>query len=813
MISVYMSQIRKPEFIRKCFPQFAVVGALFFLSGFTTLVYEISWTRQLGNVFGNTVTAGSVVLASVFIGLAIGAYAAATQLQAVPPMLLFAGCEFLAAIWTLCVPWVIGILRSFAHAWDYAWLGNMGTIFQAICVISLLLPATLPLGATLPAIGRALQRDRPKSSSSSLPILYGLNTLGAMIGGVVCSYWMIMNFGVSGSSRVAACLGIGVAIVSTVYATKAQKVGQAAACDQYFLQRTLCNRATSRETNGAWWIAAVSGFVVLAFEVLYTRLFSLVFHNSTYTFGNIVTVFLLSLTLGSWLSALLQRRLDPGKLIPFVAIFAAVTVMVSLWLFVRISRLDYFITDGSMTSHLFQSFLLVAGVIVIPVMLLGLLFPLSWQLNGPTPNNCQIGYLAAINSATAALGAAMAGFVFLPLFGLWGSFLLLSGILILLGSLFSQRSAVLISAGLALALLTTIAVDSHSWQSLGLRKNEALVTRRESAYGWIDVTWDRNDNNWYLRENLHYRHGATGDQAARQKRQARLPLLLHSHPQDVLFLGLGTGMTAAGALPFHDVMKLDVVELIPDIAKAAEELGGSSDSIFKDERTSVIIDDARHYLRTSPKNYDVIVADLYVPWESQAGYLYTQEHFLIVEDRLNTKGLFCQWLPIYQLGEGELVSICDTFASVFPHTSLWWGKMDPAQPIIALVGSKAPIRLNEKRITSFFEKINANVVYDDQELSNIEHLRLSCLGDWKQQNSALNLDEFPRVEFDTPKSLMSKMLLKGRNFQTFYDDFLFKLKVPPIFLDENELISNALFDSVKATQRFLLFGSESGNGL
>ncbi len=811
MIPASMLHNKEPESERSSLSHTAIIGALFFLSGFTTLVYEISWTRQIGNVVGNTVTASSIVLASIFVGVAIGSYIAAARLRAVQPMILFSGCEFFAAVWALSVPWALASFESMV-AWNSNWPVGTESVIQVILVSSVLLPATIPLGATLPAIDRALRRDRVRSRSSSLPTLYGLNTMGAMAGGIICSYGMIMSFGVSGSSRVAACLGILVAVVSAVYGMTTQELEQINVLEQNVPQSALLNHARQEDLNRSWWVAGVSGFVILAFEVLYTRLFSLVFHNSIYTFGNIVTAFLLSLAIGSWLSVLLQRRWNPEKLIPYAAVFAAIAVMVSLWFFVRISRLDYFVVNGSVSSHLLQSFLLVVGVVVVPVTLMGLLLPLSWQLNGSRQlNNHDIGRLVAVNSVAAAFGAIMAGIFFLPLLGLWASFLLLAGILILLSSLFSQQHTAYIGAAASLFIMTAVSVDSYSWQNLGLGKNEVLITRRESAFGWIDVTRDLNGTNWYLRENLHYRHGVTGEQATRQKRQARLPLLLHSHPEKVLFLGLGTGMTAAGALPFQDVMSLEVVELIPDVVEAAKELGDSSGSIFKDKRTTVKVDDARHFLNTSSKNYDVIVADLYVPWESKTGYLYSQEHFLSVADRLNSDGMFCQWLPLYQLGKGEFLSICDTFASVFPHTSLWWGKMDASQPIIALVGMKGPIQLNEMRLTTLFEKLNVKETFHDQELSNFEHLQLSCLGVWKQQGSLLNTDEFPRVEFNTPNSLMAKQLLKGRNFQAFYDKVLSTLQAPSILSDKKEFISPESFNSLRETQSFLILGGKHYN--
>lgn len=181
---------------------------LFFVSGATTLVYEISWTRQAGLLFGHTVLAGSVVLASLFFGLAIG-YSVGGRLSASGNSLRWFGvCEIAAAAWAVCVPTLLSVLQSQAIV---AWMSSESIAWQfasrASIGMLLLLPATVALGATLPLMSQALARvsDQPTRRAA---IGYALNTLGAMAGTLVCTYLLLVRVGVSQSSYLAAAVGM-----------------------------------------------------------------------------------------------------------------------------------------------------------------------------------------------------------------------------------------------------------------------------------------------------------------------------------------------------------------------------------------------------------------------------------------------------------------------------------------------------------------------------------------------------------------------------------------------------------------------------
>ena len=128
---------------------------------------------------------------------------------------------------------------------------------------------------------------------------------------------------------------------------------------------------------------------------------------------------------------------------------------------------------------------------------------------------------------------------------------------------------------------------------------------------------------------------------------------------------------------------------MPEVAIAArQDFADVNDRVLEDPRVTVVIDDGRNYLASAPQAFDVIVGDLLVPWRPAEAPLYTQEHFESVRRALTEEGVFCQWLPLYQLSPEQLAIILRTFVDVFPDTTLWRGNFLPDEATLALVGHR-----------------------------------------------------------------------------------------------------------------------------
>jgi spermidine synthase len=165
-------------------------------------------------------------------------------------------------------------------------------------------------------------------------------------------------------------------------------------------------------------------------------------------------------------------------------------------------------------------------------------------------------------------------------------------------------------------------------------------------------------------------------------RQAWLPLLLHPAPREALFLGLGTGITAASAAQ-DPTLRVDAVELLPEVIAASAHFRRA---LGDPPHLRVVAADARRYVRAAARRYDVIVSDNFHPARTGSGALYTVEHFEAVRGRLQPDGVFCQWLPLHQLDLDTLRSIVRAFLAAYPQGWAMIASNSLETPVVGLVG-------------------------------------------------------------------------------------------------------------------------------
>lgn len=793
----------------------ALSYVIFFLSGIAALVYELSWSRQIGLLFGHTAHAAAVVLASYFAGMAVGNLVGAKWASRVSPLLGYGVAELVVAAWACLIPLLLNWseLPTIAACLSSSSFGWQTTARIVFCFL-LLFPATTALGVTLPMMAEFLSLHRSRdmtdaTNAGRVSLAYALNTVGALVGVLSATFFLLVVVGVRTSSYLSA----GVSAVCGVVA-----------CTLSLWKPNSGERRLKSEVSGSglpaldsrlsfFWLAlaAWSGFGILALEVLYTRMFSLVFHNSTYTFGAVVAVFLASLAAGAAIASRLQRRYRIEGLAGWAASGGALATTFSVLAFVALTDLDYYTFGESFSQYLGGAFLLVTLVVAPPITFFGMLLPLAWKAAGRGVGAGQVvGRLTAVNTVAAAGGALAASFLLLPWIGLWHSFELLAALfyaaafvlLVQDGRPTFACGGAVIFGGLALLALRSPVDANYGRMQLG----EQLVRRWNSPYGWIDVVRLKKTGSFKVRQNLHYRFGETGNNA-REYRQAHIPLLLHERPRDVLFMGLGTGLTAGGAIPHGEVENVVAVELIPEVVEAARLLAEHNYGVVDHPKVDIRIDDARHYLLATVHRFDVIISDLFVPWESESGYLYTVEHYRVSRQRLKPGGLFCQWLPLYQVGTREFELIADTFASVFSTTTIWWGEMDAAKPVIALVGGKAAIEVDAAQLATRLAVLRRITGSSDENLRTIKQFYNNYQGDWVPRNqSHLNTDEHPRVEFLAPISNRDHKMIEGLALLEYYDDTLSHLPSTAAPLRFPAESTSATLQQRRVWQRFILFG-------
>ncbi len=708
---------------------------LVFVSGAAGLAYEVSWARQLGLVFGQTARASAVVLAAYFFGMALG-YAIAGRLsrRIARPLQGFAIAEFAAGAWAFAVPGCLALLPDAL---------STGPV-RFVAVVLLLLPGTTALGASLPFVAQAVAVHG--GGSTRVARMYAANLSGAVMGVIVSSLWLLAPLGVVATSWAAASASISVGFAAWM-------------ARRHFVQRQAERASTDDASERAsLWMAAsaISGFGTLAAQVLYARLFALVFHNSTYTFAAILLVVLVALALASLAGSVLIRRVDARRLLVVASLLAAIALPLSVYVFVDVQELHSFSRGATFYAYMLGATGLVAAVVLVPMLAMGIILPLSWTLAGADRRpGAVVGRLTTANTVAAAGGAISASFVLLPAVGLWWSFAVVASTYLLLAALVSfgspQRrwptaAAVVVSSAVVVGLTQAFATVD------GVRSDEVLLVRFSGAYGWTDVTRDKDGDNLHIRQNVHYGLGSKRS-GAMELRQGYFPLLLHDDPKTVAYIGLATGTTASAALDHPNVDRITVMELVPEVVEAARYFADVNAGLLDDPRVRLIVDDGRRVLGSEDARYDVIVSDLFVPWESKTGYLYTVEHFEAVRARLSEDGVFCLWLPGWQIGPAEFEIIAASLGEVFEHVAIWQLSRHGRRPLFALVGVDDERHLVRADLEAQLQRRRAPPVSRDFALRHADDVVAWYVGDWTPVSDVpLNTDEHPIIEFTAPKS-------------------------------------------------------------
>jgi spermidine synthase len=280
-------------------------------------------------------------------------------------------------------------------------------------------------------------------------------------------------------------------------------------------------------------------------------------------------------------------------------------------------------------------------------------------------------------------------------------------------------------------------------------------------------------NGLSIKINSHYGLGATGASAL-ERLQADIPLKIYPKTKSIFFLGMGTGITAGSALDpsFSNVTRIVVCELVPEVVTAAKKYITNVDGVdytgglFTDPRATVLVEDGRHYLMASRESFDMINSDLFLPYRSGAGSLYSKEHFESVKARLAPDGVFFQWLPLYQLTENEFSIIVRTMLEVFDQVSLWRSTFQPGEEVVALLGKAAtPLSavtgdgVEERRLAvagkDYRDLDRLRLPFDSQTMPFFYCGNLTAAKELFA-GSPVNTDDHPYIEYMAPRTFRNQ---------------------------------------------------------
>lgn len=676
---------------------------LSFGSGCAALIFELVWFQLLQFVIGASSLSLAALLASFMGGMALGSAALPWLVSARRhPLRVYAALELAIAVSGLALPVVLPYVRlGYISAVGYGYAAVV--VRMAVCSACLLLP-TIMMGATLPAIGRwtGFQDERV----SWLGLFYAANTAGGVCGALLASFFLLRVFDMQVATFVAVALNVTVAVVALRLATVTPHVPPV-------LQHDAGATPGARSSDAPVWVATgLSGLVALGAEVIWTRQLSLLLGATVYTFSLILAVFLAGIGLGGMAGAAWARRTRSPRL-ALGWCQTALVLAIALGARAIVSGLPLVQPTAHRLKWIYASLPLGfawdairCALALLPATILwGASFSLALTALSRTRDGDTGRQASAVTTANTA-GSLLGSLVFT---------------LLVVPRLGTERAQQLLVAGAALAACLMF------WFSPRPRARLAplcLLAAIPVAIWLVPpvplqlITFGHNVDSWaIIKRVLYVAEGVTSSVAVTEdvggQRQfhiagkveasnididmrlermlGHVPALLHPHPRSVLVVGFGAGITAGSFLAHPEIERVVICEIEPAVPLAAGRyFAKENHQLLDDPRTTIVYDDARHFMETSNETFDIITSDPIHPWVRGAATLYSAEYLDLVKRHLNPGGVVTQWVPLYETDTASVKSEIATFAQAFPETTLWSSDIFEDEYDLVVLGRTRP---------------------------------------------------------------------------------------------------------------------------
>jgi spermidine synthase len=747
------------------------VYAIFFGSGLASLTLQIVWFKQLQFVLGSSTLSVSVTVASFFLGLSFGSAVGGRAADVVSrPLRVYGFLELSLALVSTAVTEFLFRWATWV-GWIAPFLGLTSPLrlptIVLLSLMTLLLP-TILMGATLPFLVRFLVHSKDQLARR-VGILYGVNTLGAATGALLVGFVLIGMLGVAGSSSFGSLLYACIGCLALIAARR---------------ERPIPDRGRNRAPAGTiatpaiganilLWSFAASGFVSIAYEVVWFRMLINASNSCVYAFSGMLGTYLLGLVLGSLICAIfLAHRKD--RLLRYFALAQLLTASGATFSLAMLGQTRAFASWLSpLISALIPSgaqailggnasfFLICLLVLLVPTTLLGIGFPLASELTVQKMDvlGHRIGKLYALNTVGGVLGSLAAGFVLIPNLGsqwtiatlisanmvlflvitvfhrglrgdrtLWRQFAATSGVLLLAFLFFGPRY-------LEKELTTFTGAEVKEWRESRDATFVVLEYRDEAAgrYQQLLVNSKSYANNRpegrrYMAAMAHY------------------PVLLHRNPsQSAAVICVGTGTTLGAITDYDELRSISAVDLTKDVFDFATYFTPLNKRFYEDPRVHKIVADGRHFLLSTDDAFDVITLEPPPPLDAGVVNLYSEEFYALAKRRMRQGGVIAQWVPL-DMERGVLSKmILKAMLRKFAHVSLWLpGRMEGVA-----IGSDVPLQIDFGKLT---DRMSAPKVADDLTAIGL-HSPEHFLSTFVAADSALAayVDKAPTITDNRPR--------------------------------------------------------------
>ncbi|MGG6343828.1 fused MFS/spermidine synthase [Stenotrophomonas indicatrix] len=665
---------------------------VFVLSGFAGLIYQSIWTQYLGLFLGHSSHAQSLVLVLFMGGMALGAWLVSRRSALLRrPLLAYAVIELVIGALGIGFD---GIFQG-ATGWAYAhWLPGMegasSTSLRWALATALVLPQCVLLGATFPLMSAGYMRLQPGAQGEVLAGLYFSNSLGAAAGALSATYLLLPAVGLPGTVLSAGLLNVIVALLVYPLARNDMplpiNVGVAADAGSSGRDRAV-------PVLLVLLVAAMTGASSFVYEITWVRMLSLALGTTLHSFELMLAAFIAGIAFGGlWLRRRADRMPSPLRVAGWVQVWMGLAALASMFVYAHafewvgwLMRVIVRSADGYVLYNLASA--VIAALVMFPAAFFaGMTLPLlTLALLRSGQGEKAIGQAYAFNTLGAIVGVLAAVHLLMPMLGLKYALVVAAVVDILLGILllrhFSSelagklhspawRAGFVGTAGVAAAVLLVqfdpLVLNSSVYRHGNARLDATaeMLFSRDGQTATVAV-YENTHANGRIRAiatngkvdagmAVSMQQAPSSDESTMILLSA-LPLALRDDYRRVGVIGFGSGLSTHTLLGDRRVGNVDTVEIEPAMVEGARLFGDRVERAFNDPRSRVVIDDAKAYFAASSRKYDLIISEPSNPWVGGTAALFSDEFYSFVPQHLNERGVFVQWLQLYEITP-ELVS-------------------------------------------------------------------------------------------------------------------------------------------------------------
>ncbi len=721
------------------------IAVCFFFSGAAGLVYEVLWAKHLSLFIGSTGLCHTIILASFMGGLALGSWFIGRIADQIShPLRLYAVLELGIGCYGIFYP-SLGLVVEWLYfrlAEEVGFGGGGGLVLKLVLSGALLIPPTFLMGGTLPLLGRFLAGGR-HNAARAVSLLYFLNSFGAVAGTLIAGFYMISQVGLRLSTITAGGINLMVSLLAILCSLRGEpETDEPPASEERSRRAKQEHQPLGARDRSLLWGIAASGFVGMVLELAWVRYFTQILGSSSHSFTLMLAAFISGITLGGLVAArFLPRVRDLRLFFALTQLGMGVAVLLPLAAYERFPYWFWWVSsllqrsDDAYQVHLIGKYFFVFVVMFVPTIFAGMSLPaVTAQLSRRGRVGAQIGVVYACNTLGTVAGALSAGLLLLGLLGIqWTlktAILLNLGIAatVILGHEVKRIRAIAAGSGgrgrqcilFGSAAAALVALFLPSWDprllTFGVFRRNDQPPPNFTAYREGLERYDVA----YCEEGTDARvmvvkspdgivslvtngkaDASNGTDMSTQMLIGHVPMLFHPNPRDVLVVGLGSGVTAASVLTHHPGTSVDCVEILPEVKEAARWFAPWNNQVLDNPELNLVIDDARSFIRTSGRRYDVIVSEPPNPWMAGVGNLFAREFYKDCLVHLRGDGLMVQFFHAYEMSDDLVQVMARTFIESFPHVYTF--NTGSAQADFIFLGSRTPLNVDFRRFRERFE--------------------------------------------------------------------------------------------------------------